>query len=113
MNSNEYHKYHRVCPACGGKDEKGNERGLEVTLLGIIKGDDTNRASCACGWQGTGHDLVPEKSCETCDLFGVRSKETERSDIIISYCWEIEGEDCDYDKNWKLKEGIDLKEGMG
>ena len=53
-----YYRQHRYCPACG-------ELPSESTCMGYICLDpatfqDMNRTWCACGWQGTTHELVSE-----------------------------------------------------
>lgn len=50
-----YYSTHTNCPKCGGND-------VSTTCLGIPIFDetceDTNRATCACGWAGTVHEMT-------------------------------------------------------
>lgn len=48
-----YPDRHRTCPCCGEPDKYGQ------TVIGFIRGKDTNRVNCACGWSGTVHQLMP------------------------------------------------------
>jgi hypothetical protein len=57
MTRDEYMAAHVACPQCFGRD-------VEQTCVGYLPGDyvepfqDSNRASCGCGWSGIVHDLV-------------------------------------------------------
>jgi hypothetical protein len=42
----------KLCPECASAS-------IETTTLGIIRGKDTNKATClVCGWVGVAHELV-------------------------------------------------------
>jgi|JI10StandDraft_1071094.scaffolds.fasta_scaffold793794_2 hypothetical protein len=54
-----YYPQHCCCPTCGGCN-------LETTCVGYMFKDletaeDSNKATCECGWRGIVHDLVPAK----------------------------------------------------
>lgn len=50
-----YYERHALCPCCGS-------RNLTQTIMGILAGEDINRATChapGCGWSGRVADLRP------------------------------------------------------
>ena len=57
----EYNRLHACCPQCGSSS-------IEQTLMGHVLPEDatlndindTNTASCGCGWKGVVHKMLPK-----------------------------------------------------